>query len=171
MGQLRVSRLHSGRDQYEYGWLNIGRTFSEPTGLAANRKDILTIAMHEIGHALGLDDTYSGLHILLPGGAGPLQIKPPLPFAGSTYFLRQGPHVEAPGQDLQLMIAFAQLANDSSSVRRMRYCWRKSARSIYRTCRSRLWISTMMAKAIRFVLSHLVPPASPGPVDPNRGEW
>jgi hypothetical protein len=83
----------------EYGWLNIGRTFSEPTGLAANRKDILTIAMHEIGHALGLDDTYSGLHILLPGGAGPLQIKPPLPFAGSTYFLRQGPHVEAPGQD------------------------------------------------------------------------
>jgi hypothetical protein len=91
----------------EYGWLNVGRTFSEPTGLAANRKDILTMAMHEIGHALGLDDTYSGLLNQLPGAAGPFQIKAPLPFAGSTFFLRQGPHIEAPNQDLPLMIAVA----------------------------------------------------------------
>ena len=91
----------------DYGWLNIGRIFSEPTGLAANRKDMLTIAMHEIGHSLGLDDAYSGLDALLRGGAGPLQITPPLPFAGSTFFLRQGPHIEAPSQLLPLMIAHA----------------------------------------------------------------
>ena len=41
------------------------------------------------------------------GGAGPLQIEAPLPFAGLTYFLRQGPHIEAPDQLLPLMIAIA----------------------------------------------------------------
>ena len=31
----------------EYGWLNIGRTFSGPTGHAIGRLDLLTIAMHD----------------------------------------------------------------------------------------------------------------------------
>jgi len=88
-----------------YGWLNVGRTFSEPTGYAVNRQDMLMIAMHEIGHALGLDYSYSGL-INQNAGHGPFAIKPPRPFAGFEYFIGNGPHI-ANLADLPLMISEA----------------------------------------------------------------
>jgi hypothetical protein len=89
----------------EYGWLNIGRTFSEPTGQAVNRKDMLMIAIHEIGHALGLDYSYSGL-LNQNAGFGPFTIKSPRPFAGFEYFIGNGPHIESLGT-LPLMISEA----------------------------------------------------------------
>jgi hypothetical protein len=36
------------------GTLNVGRVYTDPTGDAVGRIDLLTIAEHEIGHALGL---------------------------------------------------------------------------------------------------------------------
>jgi hypothetical protein len=89
----------------EQGWLNIGRAFSEPTGHAVNRKDLLMIAMHEIGHALGLDYSYSGL-INQNGGFGPVRIKSPRPFAGFEYFIDNGPHIDSLAT-LPLMISVA----------------------------------------------------------------
>ena len=86
----------------EFGWINIGRTFSGPTGHAIDRLDMLGIAMHEIGHALGLDDTYSGFLNQFPG-SGPFSIKPPRPFAGFTYFIGNG-HIADLGP-LPLMIS------------------------------------------------------------------
>jgi len=87
----------------EYGWVNVGRNFSGPTGDAIDRLDMLGIAMHEIGHALGLDDTYSGF--LTQNPVGTFSIKQPRPFAGFTVFLERG-HIADLGT-LPLMIAKA----------------------------------------------------------------
>jgi hypothetical protein len=76
----------------DYGWLNVARTFSEPTGEAVNRVDMLMLAMHELGHALGLDADYSGLKKQWRG-FGQFTITRPRPFAGFDYFLVNGPHI------------------------------------------------------------------------------
>lgn len=57
------------------GPLVISRVYSDAAGGAADRVDLLSIAEHEIGHALGLsaDNT---------GASAPIIIAPPLPFAG-----------------------------------------------------------------------------------------
>jgi hypothetical protein len=76
----------------DYGWLNVGRAFGEPIGAAENRVDLLMLAMHEMGHALGLDKKYSGLIDQYPG-FGALTIKSPRPFAGVDVYLDTGPHI------------------------------------------------------------------------------
>jgi len=73
--------------------INIGRVFSTTeTGPAAGRADLLTVAMHEIGHALGLDFRYAGM-IEQNTGVG-LNITSPLPFAGAFVFLTPGNHID-----------------------------------------------------------------------------
>jgi hypothetical protein len=57
------------------GQLNTGRYFTGATGAAANRIDLLSLAEHEIGHALGLD-------VKNPESPSLLEITPPLPYAG-----------------------------------------------------------------------------------------
>jgi len=69
------------------GELNIGRLFSTETGPAAGRIDLLSVAMHEIGHALGLDADYAGRIDQITGNT--LEIKSPLPFAGAFTFIAQ----------------------------------------------------------------------------------
>jgi hypothetical protein len=78
------------------GQLNIGRVFSEATGDAADRIDLLTIAMHEIGHALGLDDEYRGFLRQLQSGLF-VEVTPPRPFAGLLFTIAFGPHIDAFG--------------------------------------------------------------------------
>jgi len=77
----------------DYGWLNAGRIFSEPMGDAIDRRDLLKVAMHEIGHALGLDYDFSRFKTQLPGTTGPLRGTPPRAFAGIDIFVSQGPHI------------------------------------------------------------------------------
>ena len=51
------------------GLMNVGRVFTDPTGDAVGRFDLLSVAKHEIGHALGLsgDNTAFQLEIMGDG--------------------------------------------------------------------------------------------------------
>lgn len=84
------------------GEVNVGRVFSTETGPAAGRIDLLTVAMHEIGHALGLDENYAGNRGQCPGDG--LVIKPPRPFAGIFFFLAQCTHMDGFGDPLPVMV-------------------------------------------------------------------
>ena len=74
------------------GWLNAGRVFSDAAGDAVNRMDLLQVAMHEIGHALGLDLKYSGFEER--GNRRLVEVTAPRPFAGSAILIANGPHID-----------------------------------------------------------------------------
>lgn len=64
------------------GFVNVARLFSNPAGEAAGRVDLLTVALHEIGHALGMCN--ANLSYVDGSRPGALVIADPLPFAGTT---------------------------------------------------------------------------------------
>jgi hypothetical protein len=73
--------------------LNAARVFSEATGDAEDRIDLLTIATHEIGHALGLDDDYVGFRQRCSGLCF-LTVTAPRPFAGFDIQISRTVHFE-----------------------------------------------------------------------------
>jgi hypothetical protein len=97
--------------------LNLARSFIEGTGVAADALDLLTIATHEIGHALAFHDFYlgfqekcvepttaapvqpqQGARVIIDDGTGGLTtacivtITAPRPFAGLEFTIQFGPH-------------------------------------------------------------------------------
>jgi len=94
------------RENLEEGQVNVGRVFSEPTGDATNRIDLLSTATHEIGHSLGLDGDFSGLTNQIVQGFF-IDIKPPLPLAGYLIALRLGTADHLSSFPTALMIAEA----------------------------------------------------------------
>jgi hypothetical protein len=76
------------------GWINTGRVYADATGDAADRADLLMIAMHEIGHALGLDGDYSGFKTQ-SGITRMLKVTAPRPFAGEDFRVENGPHIDS----------------------------------------------------------------------------
>jgi len=73
------------------GSMNKGRVYTGATGNASGRSDLLGVAIHEIGHALGL----SGLNtsFITENADGDVDIRSPLPFAGSTIPTISGAHL------------------------------------------------------------------------------
>jgi hypothetical protein len=67
------------------GTVNDGRVFTQATGDAQGRTDLLTIAEHEIGHALGLSVDNLAFQEQVP--ANELLITPPRPSAGGAVFM------------------------------------------------------------------------------------
>jgi len=64
--------------------MNTGRIFSDAIGVAATPgyTDLLTTALHEIGHALGISNAHSSF--LAEQVDGDIDIHDPRPFAGTT---------------------------------------------------------------------------------------
>ena len=63
------------------GWMNTARIFRNPTGAAAGKVDLLSVVLHEIGHAMGL--SLSNSSFLAQSRMGILRFSQNLPYAGS----------------------------------------------------------------------------------------
>lgn len=74
-------------NEYTDGGMNVGREYTNGFGAAGNR-DLLSTAIHEIGHALGLASANDAFRALAgsntEGMTRPIVIRSPLPFAGTT---------------------------------------------------------------------------------------
>jgi hypothetical protein len=90
-------RYTSDRRDVTGGQLNIGRVFSEATGDAEGRIDLLTIATHEIGHALGLDYDYVGFQSQIVENIL-IDVTAPRPLAGLELLIGFGPHLGGFGE-------------------------------------------------------------------------
>ncbi len=73
------------------GEINTGRVYTGATGLAIGRFDLLSIALHEIGHALGLSSANTAFQT--ENGDLDIDVTGPRPFAGSTIGTQNGAHL------------------------------------------------------------------------------
>ena len=74
--------------------LNVGRVLSQNLE-AQNSLDVLSLAMHEIGHALGLDYSYSGFQAQFVDNLY-VMVTAPRPYAGLRIPIDNGPHINYP---------------------------------------------------------------------------
>ena len=64
------------------GSMNVGRVYGGATGFASGRTDLLSVAKHEIGHALGLDAGFSVYQA--EAADNKVNVTSPLPYAGAA---------------------------------------------------------------------------------------
>lgn len=80
------------------GSVNVARLYRSPKGAAIGRVDLLSVALHEIGHALGL--SASNASFIAQSGTGVINIEGNLPYAGTMVPLAYNtsgiiPHIDA----------------------------------------------------------------------------
>jgi hypothetical protein len=72
--------------------LNIGRILSQDAE-TANSLDVFSLCLHEIGHSLGLDYSYSGFQNQFMSNLY-VEVTAPRPYAGLFITINNGPHIE-----------------------------------------------------------------------------
>ncbi len=73
------------------GVMNVGRVWTGPTGSAINRYDLLSVAMHEIAHSLGLSSANTAFQA--ENGDLDIDIQAPRPHAGAVLPTTSGAHL------------------------------------------------------------------------------
>jgi hypothetical protein len=86
------------------GTINTGRIYSDATGDAEDRFDLLQLALHEIGHGLGLHNDNLEYLRQIPGDT--LTITSPRPHAGTTIHIAAG-HISQLYHSTPLMVSLA----------------------------------------------------------------
>lgn len=73
------------------GVVNSGRVYTGATGNANGRTDLMSVALHEIGHALGMSSANNAW--ASETGDGDIDVTNPRPFAGSVIPMVSGAHI------------------------------------------------------------------------------
>ena len=73
------------------GTMNIGREYTGATGFAVSRHDLMSVALHEVAHALGMSRANTSFQA--ENADGDIDIRSPLPFTGARIFTVSGAHL------------------------------------------------------------------------------
>jgi hypothetical protein len=99
------------------GFVNVARIFASPTGDAAGRIDLLSVALHEIGHALGL--SASNTSFIRQSAGGFLRISELYPFAGMAIPLSKNNSGVVPHFDPNEMVYGSIMSGVNADERRI----------------------------------------------------
>jgi hypothetical protein len=111
-----------GRRTEEYqdlgkGLINVARVFGHPSGAAAGRIDLLSVALHEIGHALGMSS--ANLLFRAQSSNGILTISRAYPFGGSIIPLAYNNSGIVPHFDVTEMVYGSVMSGINADERRL----------------------------------------------------
>jgi hypothetical protein len=76
------------------GVMNVGRVWTNPVGAAVGRFDLLSVAMHEIAHSLGLSSANTAFQA--ENGDLDIDVQAPRPYAGAVIPTISGAHLNCP---------------------------------------------------------------------------
>ena len=99
------------------GYVNVARIFSSPSGSAAGRIDLLSVVIHEIGHALGMSSGNARFRAQSPNGI--LTVSQSYPFAGSIIPLAYNNSGIVPHFDTSEMVYGSVMSGVNGDERRL----------------------------------------------------
>jgi len=99
------------------GLVNVATVFSKPTGDAAGHVDLLSVALHEMGHALGLSS--ANVNFISQSSGGLIDISGSYPFSGTAIPLIYNNSGIVPHFDLNQLAYGSLMSGINADERRM----------------------------------------------------